>query len=131
MAFTKTDGSKPTVAELRHYREMQRELQDLQAAMEDHWTELSLPSDWNGLEDRVKTLPPYERLNLRMDADVLRWFRKMGIGYTRRINQVLRIYMEGVQSGAVKSRHYEPLHGRPGQVDAPADEAKSKDVHKK
>ncbi|MDH4259050.1 MAG: BrnA antitoxin family protein [Gammaproteobacteria bacterium] len=42
-------------------------------------------------------LPPVPRkaaISLRLDADVLDWFRAQGAGYQTRINAVLRAYME-------------------------------------
>jgi len=47
-------------------------------------------------------LKPYRRkqqVTLRIDADVLRWFRAQGKGYQSRINALLRAYMEAHESG--------------------------------
>jgi uncharacterized protein (DUF4415 family) len=44
-----------------------------------------------------KGLQPVERkaqITLRVDADVLDWFRKRGAGYQSRINAVLRAYKQ-------------------------------------
>ncbi len=38
--------------------------------------------------------PPKEHINIRIDADVLDWFRKTGKGYQTRINNVLRAFVE-------------------------------------
>ena len=38
-----------------------------------------------------KTKP---RISIRLDADVLEWFKSYGTGYQTRINAVLRMYME-------------------------------------
>ena len=35
-----------------------------------------------------------EAITIRLDADVLDWFRRRGRGYQTRINAVLRSYME-------------------------------------
>jgi uncharacterized protein (DUF4415 family) len=35
-----------------------------------------------------------EQITLRLDADVLRWFRALGKGYQSQINQLLRAYMD-------------------------------------
>lgn len=35
-----------------------------------------------------------EQITLRLDADVLRWFRALGKGYRSQINQLLRAYMD-------------------------------------
>jgi uncharacterized protein (DUF4415 family) len=42
-----------------------------------------------GLAGRV----PKEQITLRIDADVLQWFRSLGKGYQSRINLLLRSYM--------------------------------------
>ncbi len=36
---------------------------------------------------------PKETMTIRLDADVLAWFRKQGRGYQTRINAILRSYM--------------------------------------
>lgn len=38
---------------------------------------------------------PKEAIPIRLDQDVLRWFRNHGAGYQTRINAVLRAFMEG------------------------------------
>jgi uncharacterized protein (DUF4415 family) len=53
----------------------------------------------HGLED----WEPKEQITLRLDADVLKWFRAQGKGYQTQINRLLRAYMEaheGVKKGA-------------------------------
>jgi uncharacterized protein (DUF4415 family) len=42
-----------------------------------------------GLNPRVK-----KQLTLRLDGDVLDWFKRQGRGYQTRINALLRAYME-------------------------------------
>jgi len=42
-----------------------------------------------GLNPRVK-----KQLTLRLDADVLDWFKRQGRGYQTQINALLRAYME-------------------------------------
>ncbi len=37
--------------------------------------------------------PPKEQITLRLDADVLKWFRAQGKGYQTQINALLRSYM--------------------------------------
>jgi len=41
-----------------------------------------------------KPVPPKEQITLRIDADVLEWFRARGTGYQTQINALLRAYME-------------------------------------
>lgn len=40
-----------------------------------------------------KPLPPKQQITLRLDADVLEWFRGLGMGYQTQINALLRAYM--------------------------------------
>jgi uncharacterized protein (DUF4415 family) len=40
-----------------------------------------------------KPLPPKEQITLRLDADLLEWFRARGAGYQTQINALLRAYM--------------------------------------
>jgi uncharacterized protein (DUF4415 family) len=42
----------------------------------------------------LKAVPPKESVSLRIDADVLAWFRARGAGYQTRINAVLRAFKE-------------------------------------
>jgi uncharacterized protein (DUF4415 family) len=41
----------------------------------------------------LKAVPPKEQITLRLDADVLGWFRERGAGYQTQINALLRAYM--------------------------------------
>lgn len=38
--------------------------------------------------------PPKKHINIRVDADVLNWFKATGRGYQTRMNNVLRAYVE-------------------------------------
>ena len=59
--------------------------------------------DIAGLDDaffrdaQLKT-PPKQPVTLRIDADVLAFFKAEGQGYQTRINQLLRKYMDAQQS---------------------------------
>ena len=46
-----------------------------------------------GLESRSKKV----QLTLRVDSDVITWFKEQGQGYQSRINALLRAYMEAHQ----------------------------------
>jgi uncharacterized protein (DUF4415 family) len=47
----------------------------------------------------LKPAPGKEQITLRVDADVLAWFREQGQGYQSRINALLREYMNAHVSG--------------------------------
>ena len=50
--------------------------------------------DWNWGE-AVLVIPPKKKaISIRVDEDVLDYFKKEGAGYQRRINAVLRSYMQ-------------------------------------
>jgi uncharacterized protein (DUF4415 family) len=42
----------------------------------------------------LKPLPPKTAISLRVDQDVLDWFKSQGDGYQTRINAVLRAFKE-------------------------------------
>ena len=42
----------------------------------------------------LKPVPPKAAISLRLDADVLDWFKAQGPGYQTRINAVLRAYKD-------------------------------------
>lgn len=52
-----------------------------------------IPKDWHLKAEAV--MPSRKRLvSMRLDADVLDWFRGHGAGYQTRMNAVLRAFME-------------------------------------
>ena len=46
----------------------------------------------------VVTPPPKEAISMRVDQDVLEWFRSQGPRYQTRMNAVLRSYMDAIRS---------------------------------
>jgi len=60
-----------------------------------------------GIQPRRK-----KQLTLRLDSDVLDWFRRQGRGYQTRINALLRAYMEEHGSQRTGSR-YKSRQGGP------------------
>ena len=49
----------------------------------------------------LKQPPTKQQITIRLDDDVLRWFRTQGDGYQTRINALLRAYMEAHQAEPV------------------------------
>jgi uncharacterized protein (DUF4415 family) len=58
--------------------------------------------DWNWSEGVVVIPPKKTAISIRVDDDVLDYFKKQGAGYQRRINAVLRSYMD--QTSGPKKR---------------------------
>jgi uncharacterized protein (DUF4415 family) len=62
--------------------------------------DIASDSDWrdvprNWAESAEAVMPqPKQLLSLRLDQDVVRWFRDQGPGYQTRINAVLRVFMQ-------------------------------------
>lgn len=48
----------------------------------------------------LKPVPRKSQLTLRLDGDVLEWFRLQGRGYQTQINSLLRAYMEAHKQDA-------------------------------
>jgi uncharacterized protein (DUF4415 family) len=42
----------------------------------------------------LKPVAPKKQLTIRIDSDVLEWYRRQGPGYQTRINALLRAYMQ-------------------------------------
>ncbi len=62
-----------------------------------------LPSDfWDGAD--LVTPEPKEAISLRVDKDVLAWFRDGGPRYQTRMNAVLRLYMSRMKQRQAKRR---------------------------
>ena len=60
--------------------------------------------DWNWGE-AVLVIPPKKKaISIRVDEDVLDYFKTEGAGYQRRINAVLRSYMQQKKSKKTKKR---------------------------
>lgn len=50
----------------------------------------------------LKPVSKKSQLTLRVDQDVLHWFRSQGRGYQTRINSLLRAYMDAHQKDSAK-----------------------------
>jgi hypothetical protein len=57
----------------------------------------------------LKPIAPKAQITLRVDGDVLAWFKAQGRGYQTRINALLRAYMDAC--GQPHSRHTTPSRG--------------------
>jgi len=58
--------------------------------------------DWNWSEAVLIVPPKKKAISIRVDEDVLDYFKNEGAGYQRRINAVLRSYMEQKKSKTKK-----------------------------
>jgi uncharacterized protein (DUF4415 family) len=51
--------------------------------------------DWKGAKRGVFYKPIKQQLTLRLDADLVDWFKRQGAGYQTEINAVLRKHVVG------------------------------------
>ncbi|PIE14466.1 MAG: hypothetical protein CSA70_01545 [Rhodobacterales bacterium] len=83
--------------------DMIRTLKQVQGDLTTEWLDRSLPEGWNGLDSTAPVTPRKTRVTIRLDEDMVKWFRKLGPHYGARINAILRIYWTALISGQVKS----------------------------
>ncbi|MEM7060643.1 MAG: BrnA antitoxin family protein, partial [Pseudomonadota bacterium] len=62
-----------------------------------------VPPGWDGLHKKAPCAPKKGRMTIRLDQDVLDWYRDLGTGYQVRINLVLRAYMEAIIAKHIES----------------------------
>lgn len=72
-----------------------------------------IPAGWEAILREV-TAPAKVKLTIRLDADVIKFFRALGAGHLPRMNAVLRNFMLARLAGVLK--------GAEGVVYAPSDE---------
>ena len=77
----------------------QAEIEALAALPDDHIDTRNMPEvrDWSGAQRGLFFRPLKQQLTLRLDADVIAWFKRQtppGEGYQTRINRALREYVE-------------------------------------
>ena len=80
-------------------RAQQAEIEALAALPDDHIDTRDIPEvhDWSGARRGLFFRPVKQQLTLRIDADVIAWFKRHtphGEGYQTRINRALREYVE-------------------------------------
>ena len=96
-----------TFDELREMRERGEDLTDWKRvrALTDEEIEAAIDVEEEGEIDWETAIPvsiildPKRQITIRLDQDVLDWFRAQGSGYQTRINAVLRTYMEAQKVG--------------------------------
>ena len=60
-----------------------------------------IPAEWHAIA-QADTPPLKKQVTMRLDADVVAFFRSMGAGHLTRMNAVLRAFMHGRLAGVVK-----------------------------
>jgi uncharacterized protein (DUF4415 family) len=71
--------------------------EEIEASIAANPDEAGMVMDWDSAT--IELPQPKAPLNMRVDRDVLDYFRKTGRGYQTRINAVLRSYVERMRHG--------------------------------
>ena len=57
------------------------------------------PLDGSFFKNATVRMPrPKKAVSLRLDSDLLDWFKEQGKGYQTKINAILRVYMQAMKS---------------------------------
>lgn len=104
---------KRTRREERSHVELLHEIE----AMEAWWRDSQLkarviPAEWHRLETTAPVRPLKTPVTIRLDADLVRWFRGLGRGHQTRMNAVLRAYMLAVICKEIERRGDRDSAGR-------------------
>ena len=87
----------------RAHTELVDTLGRFQEDLKRDWLDKSLPEDWNALDHWQPINPHKTRVTLRLDTDMVKWFRKLGPNYGPRMNTILRVYWTALLSGQIHS----------------------------
>lgn len=68
----------------------------------------AVPQDWHEIA-RARGRRPKVQLTIRLEEDVVKFFRAMGRGYQERMNDVLRAWMHGRLAGVIRGPEAEDL----------------------
>jgi uncharacterized protein (DUF4415 family) len=67
---------------------------ELERAVQDDPDTFSPDAEWIRKTGTLVAAKPKERLTVRFDTDMVKWFKRQGRGYQTRMNAVLRSYFE-------------------------------------
>ncbi len=105
---------KRTPAQERRYVELLGELGEMEIWVRDDRLKRALiPDAWAGIEREVAVRPRKVKLTAAFDADLVKWYRGMGLGYQARMNAVLRAFMLALMSKEIEGRGDRDWKGDP------------------
>ena len=94
-----TAASRKVLAQYHHLAENLRSLEeDLRWGLEDSER---IPAEWHRIA-QTPDVPFKTSLTLRLDNDVIAFFKAMGRGHLTRMNDVLRAFMQARLAGVVR-----------------------------
>lgn len=103
--------------------ELLAELAEVEAMTDDEIDTLDIPErlDWSNAEVGKFYRPVKTQISLRVDADILDWFKSKGKQYTPMMNQALRAYITTAEAVSKKK-----LRGKKAQAIVTSKEARRK-----
>jgi len=105
----KDDTVNYTLEEINAMRHRGEDLSDWKRvkAMTEEELEASIAADPDDIHEELdwskafKGLPPFKKdIHIRIDSDVLDWFKQSGRGYQTRMNNVLRAFFDAHRKAA-------------------------------
>lgn len=98
---TKFQDKSPTKAERYHHYYMVDAMRRFEYDMHNAIAiEGRVPTKWHDIATRRDSATT--RVTIRLDTDVVKWFRSMGPGYQPRLNAVLRSFMHAKLMGLLQ-----------------------------
>ncbi len=89
-----TPDRRRNIAQEKAYVELMMTLGDVELWLkQSRQKDALIPPDWHRVERDVPVRPRKAKLTAALDADMVKWFRGMGLGYQARMNSVLRSFM--------------------------------------
>lgn len=110
-----TDLNRQTPTQRRHYTYMMDVMRRLEWDLHNTIEATTrIPEEWHAIARKTPS-DAHLKVNLRLEADVVKFFKSMGEGYGPRINNVLKSYMHarlaGVIQGAETLNHFRTRDG--------------------
>ncbi len=96
------DRKRTKVEEMSHsefHDKLARDIKELEV-MATEITEI--PQGWWRLDREMPANPKKEQISIRIDEDVMAFFRGYGYGFQTRMNTVLRMYMQARLSKVIR-----------------------------
>jgi len=105
---------KRSKTEERHLAQMEAGLERLELQFgEFEMCQRLVPPAWHAMDLFAPVAPPKQPLTLKLDADMVAWFRALGRGYQCRMNAILRAYMDAVIAKVIEREGDRDWRGEP------------------
>lgn len=102
------------IAEEIAYVKLDIELEEMRTYVRQTLLKMEMiPGAWHSIEERVPVRPRKTKITAAFDAEVVKFYRAMGLGYQARMNQVLRAYMLAIKSRVINRMENRDWKGDP------------------